>query len=86
MVFLFERRCYCVVYLGYGIVYLGYGVPTGTLGCECCLPWVWCSSACARMLSLRARAGEGSGPSPGAPCAGAVCGAVGCAVGYTQPG
>ena len=42
-VFLYERRCYCVVYLGYGIVYLGYGVPTGTLVCECCLPWIRCS-------------------------------------------
>ena len=32
-----------VVYLWYGIVYLGYGVPTRTLVCECCLPWIRCS-------------------------------------------
>ena len=36
-VFLYERRCYCVIYLVYGIVYLGYDVSTKTLVCECCL-------------------------------------------------
>ena len=47
---MYERRCYCVVYLGYGID----------------LPWIRCSIACARTLALRAWAGEGGGLFPGA--------------------
>ena len=48
--FLYERRCYCVVYLGYGID----------------LPWIRGSITCARTLALRAWAAEGGGLSPGA--------------------
>ena len=38
--------------LGMVLFTLDTGVPTGTLVCKCCLPWVWCSCMGAVAIAL----------------------------------